>query len=207
MITVYGIGTIFKCIHRQPFITTIGGSMKNLVLGILLMLTVGVSAHAAPKVELKVGDVPPDFIGTTLGGDKLYVSDFKGKILVVTFWASWCAPCRKELPIVNYLQSQIPAEEFVAVGVNWKEGNSAIKHVVNALGEDLAMLFTRDKRGKIGRTYGLNGIPHMFIIHPDGHIAAIHRGYSQQAVQAIADELTALVNNTRRKRRAAAELD
>jgi thiol-disulfide isomerase/thioredoxin len=170
--------------------------MRKIILTIIIILSVSITTYADKKPKVGVGDVPPDYVGKTLDGEKVYLSEHKGKIVVVTFWASWCAPCRKELPIVNLMQSQVPNDEFLVVGVNMKEDKKTLKWLKKGLGETHMML-TLDKKGRISKKFGVKGIPHMFIVGPDGKVAAVHVGYSENSIMGISDEINDMLRSAR----------
>ena len=93
---------------------------------------------------MQVGDLPPQ----KLGFNKL--SDYRGKIVIVSFWASWCAPCRKELEVLASIQKHATRDRVVIFSVNWKENSrqfEEIEHVLN--GTDLTLM--SDENGYLGR--------------------------------------------------------
>ena len=71
----------------------------------------------ADSFKLNKGDIPPDYLGYDSSGEKVWVSDHKGKIVVVTFWATWCPPCLKELPVLERLQRRLGPDLIKVVGV------------------------------------------------------------------------------------------
>lgn len=162
--------------------------MKQLAY-ILLACLIATGANAKSKT-LEIGQVPPDYIGKTMDGTKLNVSDFAGKVVVVTFWATWCAPCRAELPVLEAIQRQVPNEVKV-VAVNYKEDRRIFRKAVKSL-DGYELTFTRDS-GSISRKYKVKGIPNMFIIDRNGTIANIHVGYGEGMIPRLADELNALI--------------
>ncbi len=59
---------------------------------------------ARPAAAVDIGSVPPDYLGKTDNGNEVHVSDGVGRIMIVSFWATWCSPCMKELPVLNAIQ-------------------------------------------------------------------------------------------------------
>ena len=170
--------------------------MQKILLTFFIIISISSAVNADKKPKIDVGDVPPDYVGKTLKGEKVYLSDHKGKIIVVTFWATWCPPCLKEIPEMNALQAQVSSDEFFVVGVNFKQGKRSVKKLVQAL-ENQHMQFTVDKRGGIGRKYGVNSLPHMFVIGTDGKVVATHLGYSNASMDDIVEELNDLLQKSR----------
>lgn len=157
----------------------------------MALLIVHVSCFAAPKE----GEPAPDVVlGVTSSGDPAKVSDYAGKVVVVSFWASWCSPCRQEMPILEGLQREGKGNiQVIAVNI---ESRDVFKKAVKLLG-DLHLLLAND-RGEHGRkAYEVKAIPHMIIIGKDGRIVSVHKGYGEKSLDDVVDEVNrALAANT-----------
>ena len=161
--------------------------LASLVLGLALLLV----DAAGAKQPLKVGDVPPDNLGRTLKGERVKLSDYRGKVVIVTFWASWCGPCRQELPVMAGIQNRVSRDQLVVFAVNWKEDRDRFREIAKILkSADLSLV--SDSDGYYGGQYDVTGIPHMDIIGRDGRIAAIHIGYGEGEIPTLVDEINGL---------------
>lgn len=132
------------------------------------------------------GDTPPAGLGLATDGTAAEVGQSAGKVTVVTFWASWCAPCRKELPMLEGLQ-RAAKDRVQVVAVNI-EDREQFRRVARTL-SSLTLKITHDYDKQAHDAYGVSGIPHMVIIGRDGRILAVHRGYSEQAIDGILAEI------------------
>lgn len=148
-----------------------------------------VPASAAPKV----GDRPPDLLGRDASGQELRVSDHPGKVVIVTFWASWCAPCLQELPILDNMQRMAGEDRIKVIAINFKEPGRQYRRVRGRL-NDAAIALTHDARGTVSDAYGVRSLPHMFMIDRAGRIAHIHKGYSEAMLDSLVEEINALIN-------------
>jgi thiol-disulfide isomerase/thioredoxin len=118
------------------------------------------------------------------------VSDFAGKVVVVSFWASWCEPCREELPALENLQRAAKGSvQVVAVNMDSADRVPEVRHIL----KDFTLLLTTDSRHKAFAAYGVRGIPLMVIIGRDGRIASMHSGYGEGRNAQIADEVNAVL--------------
>ncbi|MGB6452793.1 MAG: TlpA disulfide reductase family protein [Steroidobacteraceae bacterium] len=159
-------------------------------VALVLLGSVLFNCSAQAGETLKVGDSPPPKLGW-----HVKLSDYRGKVVVVSFWASWCPPCRKEIGVLAALQKQATRSKVVVFAVNWREDRSVfrqVEHLLRSQGFDLSLV--SDDDGYIGRQYGIDAIPHMFIIGRDGRIAAIHVGYGESELPIIANEINELWN-------------
>ena len=148
------------------------------------------AADALPQP--KPGDIPPDDLGHDRSGAPVNVSQHRGKVVIVTFWASWCGPCRRELPILGNLQRVVGREHLEVIAVNYKEDKRDFNAVIRA-NKDVALTYVHDKRGAISDRYGVMALPNMFIVGSDGRIAHVHRGYSAEMVDEFVAEMLALL--------------
>ncbi|MDE0421049.1 MAG: TlpA disulfide reductase family protein [Gammaproteobacteria bacterium] len=145
------------------------------------------TAHAIPQV----GDVPPSYLGKDQKGKKVELEDLRGKVVIVTFWATWCVPCRKELSVLETIQQHAGRDRVHVVAVNIEKAR--VYRPMKRRLKDYKMTLTNDHYGRIKKSYGVNGIPHLVMIKKDGTIAAIKRGYSEAMVPAVIDEVNALM--------------
>ncbi len=120
-----------------------------------------------------VGHMAPDFELKTLDGEKVKLSDLRGKPVMLNFWATWCPPCRHELPTVAKLNSEFASKGLMVFGVN-DEGKMTAKRYLYKEQLELPTLDDSDERAH--RLYGIRAIPMVFIIDKDGKIAHYFRG-------------------------------
>jgi thiol-disulfide isomerase/thioredoxin len=135
------------------------------------------------------GDVAPDAVGFGRDGARVRVSDYAGKVVVLSFWASWCGPCRKELPILDKLQSAADGKhvgpQVIAVNI---EERDAFRKIAGKL-DGIKLLLANDRGEHGAKSYGVKAIPHMVIIGKDGRIVAVHRGYGDGMIDSFLDEI------------------
>jgi thiol-disulfide isomerase/thioredoxin len=121
------------------------GVHNSIILSALVCFLAAPLLQAAEK--LQVGDLPPQKLGFTK------LSDYGGKIVTVSFWASWCAPCRKEMEVLASIQKHATRDRVVIFSVNWKESSDRFVEIEHALrGIDLTLI--SDETGYLGRQYG-----------------------------------------------------
>lgn len=159
----------------------------------LLGLMFCLAAHAG----VQPGDVPPDALGTTQDGKTVSVSSLHGKVVVVSFWATWCGYCMKELPVLAGLQTLATERGLPqqVVTINHEEDRQTYVRTVRALRPRLpGLLMTWDRDGSLGKPYGTDkGIPVMVMLHRDGTVAHVHVGYGEDMLDSLLTEINALL--------------
>jgi peroxiredoxin len=143
------------------------------VLGFMIMVPTGIFAYGPSK-----GDAAPDFTLKMSDGSTTTLSDLQGKAVLLHFWATWCPPCRRELPGMNELAEKLASQgtssrlQFVAVCVSDTEKKRA------AFMDDNEYTFPGglDERGQIANKYGVQGIPTSVLISPSGKILKVSVG-------------------------------
>jgi thiol-disulfide isomerase/thioredoxin len=164
------------------------GAARALAIVLALCAAWATAATASPQI----GEVPPDLLGKTPKGEEVRISGHRGQVLVVTFWASWCPHCRRQFPVLDALQRHDPARLRVVV-VNYKEDPATYRAVLRQA-RDATVTWTHDRSGAISGAYGVDSVPHTFVIDKAGRVAGIRRGYSQDSLPefaALLDELLA----------------
>jgi thiol-disulfide isomerase/thioredoxin len=108
------------------------------------------------------GEIAPDVAGRDLVGQPLSLHQVQGKVLLVNFWATWCAPCMAELPALERLHQSLNAMGFTVVGIAVDDSLGNIKDAVNANGITYPVLL--DEKGKSKRLFELKGFPESFVL-------------------------------------------
>ena len=157
----------------------------------LLLVSAWASA-ATPDAVPAVGDIPPQVLGSDRNGDPVDLGQLRGKVVVVTFWASWCGYCRKELPALNAMQSAAGPDYFRIVAVNVQDGNDEYRAIARKM-RDYTLTFTRDRSGAVAESYGVKSYPNLWIIDPEGRVAARHIGYGEDSFKEIVDQISRVI--------------
>jgi peroxiredoxin/predicted small lipoprotein YifL len=126
-------------------------------------------AHAGfdiPATEIKA----TDFTLESLEGKKVSLSSFKGKTVVLSFWATWCVPCQQEMPAMQALYESLRSKGFEIVAVDVMEEKTTVAKFRKDHGYTFPMLL--DSKGEVGGIYGVQGIPTNFVIGPEGRVLA-----------------------------------
>jgi peroxiredoxin len=146
---------------------------------------------ANADVGLEVGQTPPPFTLKDLAGNDVSLSDFAGKVVVLDLWATWCGPCRQEIPVLVSLYEEFKDRGLVVVGVGLdEEGVEALAPFAEANHMSYPVL-VGDK--VLGATYKVTSIPSTYVIGRDGKIASKHVGFSSAVQTALREEISKLI--------------
>ena len=130
-----------------------------------------VDYKAVPNLQpMKEVEQTPDFSLVTPEGKKVSLKDFRGKIVFLNFWASWCIPCREEMPAMERLYQEFKDKNFVVLAVNVKDRKQDAVNFVREL--KLTYPIALDPEAEVGRLYGAWGLPTTYLIGPKGEALA-----------------------------------
>ena len=133
---------------------------------VVALASFAVAAHAA--------DPAPDVKIYGVDGKPFALNTFKGKVVVLDFWASWCAPCRKSFPFLDALQKRHAAEGLAVVGLTLEEDDDAVDAFLASVPVDFTI--ARDPSERSGEAFGVVAMPTTFLIGRDGSIQARFEG-------------------------------
>ncbi|HWB07470.1 MAG TPA: TlpA disulfide reductase family protein [Verrucomicrobiales bacterium] len=132
-----------------------------------------------------VGKLSEDFKLPTVDGGSFALSNNRGKVVVLDFWATWCGPCVKSLPGLVEAMAAFPKDQAMFVAVNQGETKEQVKKFLEARGLDMAVAMDGDQ--SVARKYGVDGIPHTVVVAPDGKVAFVKTGYEPDGDKQIAE--------------------
>ena len=164
--------------------------MKSIFISILCALVVSFPAFAlkksqpAPAFSLKA-------IQNYSTAKPLKLSDFRGKVVYVDFWASWCGPCRQSLPFLNDLRNTHKDKGFEVIAINLDEDTALAKKFLEKYSVDYPIVV--DPSGKIAEKYELKGMPNAFLLDRKGNISDIHIGFKKKDKKKIEEKVVALL--------------
>jgi len=159
----------------------------------LLVLTVltAVATMTVAAATLQTGAPAPAFQLNSNTGKPLALADFKGQIVLLNFWASWCGPCRQEMPILEQLNRQYHGKGVTLLGINVEPDSAAAVDWLKATPVTFPILFDTDS--KVSKLYEVAGMPNTVIVDRKGVVRYIHRGYSAGAENDYLNQIRALI--------------
>jgi peroxiredoxin len=119
--------------------------------------------------------VAPDFTLRSADGRNVRLDELRGQVVLVNFWATWCGPCREEMPRLDTLYQKYRKSGFVLLGVNVDDDPKTALATMAKLNVSFPVLFDADK--KVSKLYDLNTMPSTIVIDRDGKMRFLHRGY------------------------------
>ncbi len=153
------------------------------------------SLCAAPAQAVENGDAAPRFSAPLLGGEgTLSLSEYRGKVVFLDFWASWCPPCVTSLPLLDELRKEFPATDFQVVAVNLDKDTGKAQRFLSKRG--IGYPSASDPDGRIPEQFGLETMPTSFLIDREGVVRLVHKGFRKSDIDGLRQEIRALVSPT-----------
>jgi peroxiredoxin len=126
-------------------------------------------------VSASTNSVAPTFTLPSRAGDNVSLEQLKGKVVMLNFWASWCGPCRTEMPLLEQMHKRYSSLGFTMVGVNVEANTADAERWLKDTPVSFPVLFDRDS--KVSKMYDVNAMPSTVFIDRKGNIRYLHRGY------------------------------
>lgn len=159
-----------------------------------LFLTATVLSFGSAALALEEGQQAPDFTLPDIAEGKppITLSSLRGKTVYVDFWASWCAPCLRSMPLINELYAKYRDQGFEVIAINVDDPIEDGREFL--LDTPLDYLIAADPKGEMLGAYGVRGMPTSFLIDRDGVVRLVHMGFRDNDIVLIEDAVRSLLD-------------
>ena len=161
--------------------------IKNLSLGLLVTVFAATSL-ASSGLE---GQTAPDFALKSSTGENLRLSEYRGDVVMINFWATWCGPCRQEMPLLDELYSRYERVGFNLLGVNIDDDSRRAMQMIEELGVSFPVLF--DARKEVSKLYEVEAMPVTVLVDREGNVRYVHHGYKPGYEEKYLDQVRSLL--------------
>lgn len=144
-------------------------TLRTVIAATLAVASLGAEAAATPQAGA------PDFTLPSLDGPNLRLREQRGQVVMINFWASWCGPCRAEMPHLSRLYDKYRPSGFTVLAVNIDDDPHKAASLARQLGMRFPVLLDTEK--KVSRLYDLSTMPSTVLVDRDGRVRYVHRGY------------------------------
>src|SRR4030088_374850 len=160
--------------------------MKNRIVVIAAALAIGLPALAGPS-----GPAAPQFTLGARGGRDVSLRQYHGQVVMINFWASWCGPCRTEMPLLENIYKKYHKAGFTLLGVNVEPDSEAREDWLKQPPVSFPILY--DKESKVSKLYDVSGMPSTVIIDRKGNLRVLHHGYKPGDENEYLDSIRTLI--------------
>jgi peroxiredoxin len=160
--------------------------MRNPIAAIAAVLLL-----SAPALAGAPGAPAPQFSLAARGGQNVSLAQYKGQVVMLNFWASWCGPCRQEMPLLESIYKKYNKLGFTMLGVNVEPDSQAANEWLKATPVSFPILY--DTQSKVSKLYDVAGMPTSVIIDRAGKVRMIHRSYRPGDENEYLDSIRTLI--------------
>jgi cytochrome c biogenesis protein CcmG, thiol:disulfide interchange protein DsbE len=159
---------------QQGYARLFYGFLLILGLGWIWFSAIPANATTGGKIPApQTGFLAPDFTAKTIGGKTIRLSDLRGKVVLVNIWASWCPPCRAEMPAIERTYQAYKDRRFTVLAIDSTVQDTVDNAHSFAIENKLSFPIFMDETGEITRLYNIQSLPTSFFIGPDGVIREV----------------------------------
>jgi peroxiredoxin len=163
----------------------------NPVRGLLLACCLSMTLPGYSLAAATPGAAAPDFALAARDGGKVRLADLKGQVVMINFWATWCGPCRQEMPLLAQLNTKYEPLGFTLLGVNVEPDSAAAVTWLQGMPVTFPILFDTDST--VAGSFGVEGMPSTVFVDRKGQVRYVHRGYKPGDEAKYADMIRSLV--------------
>jgi len=149
--------------------------MRKILSTFVFILVGAAFSLSAPVGAGEVSGLAPDFTLKSNSGKNVKLSELRGEVVMINFWASWCGPCRQEMPLLDTLYKQYKDYGFTLLGVNVDEQQEAADKLLKQVPVTFPVLY--DASSSVVELYDVDAMPSTILVDRDGNMRYLHRGY------------------------------
>lgn len=133
----------------------------------------------------------PDFTLKSASGENLRLSELRGDVVMINFWASWCGPCRQEMPILSELHDKYKSMGFTVLGVNVEENSAEARKLLKETPVSFPVLF--DNKSTVSKQYDVVAMPSTVLVDRNGNMRYLHKGYKPGLENTYIEQVRSLI--------------
>ncbi len=159
-------------------------------------LLIALSFLGHPAFPATLGDQAPQFSLPQLNnGHIVELTDYRGKVIYLDFWASWCPPCRVSIPEIESMQKTLSNEDFEVLAINLDKDKHAARQFLKRFPVSYTVL--SDINGKVAKDYALPGMPTSYVVSKNGEVTMVHKGFKSGDMAKISAHIKRLLHENK----------
>jgi peroxiredoxin len=156
-----------------------------------VLATLGLAALLAASAAGAAAPAAGDFALPARDGGTVRLSELRGQVVMINFWATWCGPCRQEMPLLEQIHAKYEPLGFTLLGVNVEPDSTPAQDWLKRVSVSFPILFDRENR--VSEQFGVEAMPSTVLIDREGRVRHVHRGYKPGDESTYADLIRSLV--------------
>ena len=157
----------------------------------LIPVLIAASLIAASAARATTPAAAPDFSLPSRDGGQVRLSELRGQVVMINFWATWCGPCRQEMPLLQQISARYEPLGFTLLGVNVEPDSAPAKAWLEKVPVTFPILF--DRENAVSASFGVEAMPSTVLVDREGRVRHVHRGYKPGDESVYADLIRGLV--------------
>jgi len=168
-------------------------SVRASAVALVVSATLALALAPARALAVDAGQPVPSFSARTLDGDAtLALSNYRGKVVYIDFWASWCGPCQTAMPLIEQLSKEFPADQFQVLAVNLDDKPEKAKAFLAA--HKVSYPSVSDPQGNLPKSFGLKTMPTSYLIDRAGVVRYVHPGFRASDIDDLRKKIREVLN-------------
>jgi len=164
---------------------------KQVAIRTLVVAAAALSVASISSAGIKQAGPAPQFTLNARGGKAINLAQYKGQVVMINFWATWCGPCRQEMPLLESIYKKYNKMGFTLLGVNVEPDSKPAEDWLKATPVSFPILF--DTKSEVSKMYEVSGMPSTVIVDRKGNVRVIHHGYKPGDENEYQDNIRKLV--------------